>query len=264
LREDKRAAEYEILPTEIHNVQAADGTVLYARMIKPKGFSPERRYPVIVSVYGGPHAQNVRHVWAGADWDQVLAHRGYVVWQLDNRGTAGRGREFASKVYRDLGAKELEDQLAGVEYLRALGFADTGRLGLHGWSYGGYLTLYALTNAPTVFRAGIAGAPVTDWRNYDTIYTERYMGLPSLNETAYDRSSPLKKAANLTARLLLVHNLQDDNVHFLNTVQMADALQQAGKPFELMVYPQKTHGLTGAVRKHWWEMMTRFFDDALR
>jgi dipeptidyl-peptidase-4 len=137
-------------------------------------------------------------------------------------------------------------------------------MGIYGWSYGGYMTLYALTNAPKLFRAGIAGAPVTDWRNYDTIYTERYMGLPADNAEGYQRSSPLTSAKSLEAKLLLVHNFEDDNVHFQNTLQMADALEQAGKQFEMMLYPQKSHGVTGPVRRQMLVGMTEFFERNLK
>ena len=133
-------------------------------------------------------------------------------------------------------------------------------MGIYGWSYGGYMTLYSLTHAPGLFRAGIAGAPVTHWRNYDSIYTERYMGLPAENPEAYERTSPITTAADLSAKLLLVHNLEDDNVHFQNTVQMIDALERAGKPFDLMLYTQKSHGVTGTVRKHLYETLTEFFE----
>jgi dipeptidyl-peptidase 4 len=252
--------EYEILPTEIHRVKTADGALLYGRLIRPSGFAPGKKYPVIVIVYGGPHAQAVHNAWPGMGWDQVLAHRGFVVWQLDNRGSSGRGHKWESVIFRNMGAHELEDQKEGVKYLASLGFADTSHMGIHGWSYGGYMTLYALTNAPGLFRAGIAGAPVTHWRNYDSIYTERYMGLPAENSQAYERTSPITKAADLSAKLLLVHNLEDDNVHFQNTLQMMDALERAGRPFELMLYPEKSHGVTGSVRKHLYETMTEFFE----
>jgi dipeptidyl-peptidase-4 len=256
--------EYEILPTEIVKVKAQDGTLLYARMIKPAGFTATRKYPVIVMIYGGPHTQTVRDTWSGVTWDQALAQRGFLIWQLDNRGSAGRGHRWESQVYHNLGALELKDQQEGIRHLASLGFADTSRMGIYGWSYGGYMTLYTLCNAPDLFRAGIAGAPVTDWRNYDTIYTERYMGLPQENAEAYRRSSPVQTAAQLRAKLLLVHNLEDDNVHFQNTVQMIDALERAGKPYQLMVYPQKSHGVTGPVRKHLLEQTTAFFEEALR
>jgi dipeptidyl-peptidase-4 len=159
-----------------------------------------------------------------------------------------------------MGARELEDQKEGIRYLDSLGFADLSRMGLYGWSYGGYMTLFTLTRSPGLFRAGIAGAPVTHWRNYDTIYTERYMGLPGENADGYERASALTNAADLNAKLLLVHNLEDDNVHFQNTVQLMDALERAGKPFELMLYPQKAHAVTGPVRKHLYETMTEFLE----
>jgi dipeptidyl-peptidase-4 len=252
--------EYEILPSEIHHFKTSDGALLYGRLIKPAGFAPGKKYPVVVIVYGGPHAQVVRDAWPGMGWEQVLAHHGFLIWEMDNRGSWGRGHRWESVIFRNMGAHELEDQKQGVHYLESLGFADTSRMGLHGWSYGGYMTLYALTHAPGVFRAGIAGAPVTHWRNYDSIYTERYMGLPEDNAAAYESTSPIQKAADLTAKLLLIHNLEDDNVHFQNTVQMMDALQRAGKLFDLMVYPQKAHGVSGEVRKQLYDTMTEFFE----
>ena len=255
--------EYELQPVEVVRFKASDGTPLYARLIKPAGFTAGRKYPAVVMVYGGPHAQNVRDTWGGVVWEQALAQRGFVVWQVDNRGTAGRGHAFESKVFRNLGAQELKDQEEGVRHLISLGFTDAARIGIHGWSYGGYMTLYALTNAPDLFRSGIAGAPVTDWLTYDTIYTERYMGLPAENAEGYRRSSPLTTAANLKVPLMLVHNISDDNVHFQNTMRMADALERAGKPFEMALYPQKTHAVTGGVRRHMLEAMTGFFEKTL-
>jgi dipeptidyl-peptidase-4 len=260
----KATEELQILPTEIVKVTASDGALLYARLIKPAGFSPEKKYPAIVMIYGGPGSQTVQNTWSGASWDQALAARGFVIWELDNRGSLGRGHRWQSAVFHNLGAKELEDQKEGVRYLESLGFVDPARVGIHGWSYGGFMTLYALCNAPDLFRAGIAGAPVTDWRNYDTIYTERYMGLPQENVDGYRRGSVVAKAADLSAKLMIVHNFGDDNVHFQNTLQMADALERAGKQFELMVYPQKAHGVTGPVRKQMLEGMTRFFETNLK
>jgi dipeptidyl-peptidase-4 len=256
--------EYDILPTEIHKLKAADGALLYARLIKPAGFAPGNKYPVIVVVYGGPGVQTVHDAWPALGWDQVLAHRGFAVWQLDGRGSIGRGHRWESVIFRNMGEHELEDQKLGVQYLASLGFVDTSRMGVFGWSYGGYMTLYTLTHAPGLFRAGIAGAPVTHWRNYDTIYTERYMGLPAENAAAYERASALTNAADLSGRLLLVHNLEDDNVHFQNTVQMINALERAGKTFEMMLYSQKSHGVTGALRKHLYETLTDFFEKNVR
>jgi len=260
----KITEELAILPSEIVKVKASDGALLYARLIKPAGFVPGKKYPAIVMVYGGPHAQTIRDSWGGANWDQALAARGFVIWGLDNRGSAGRGHRWESAIFRNLGAAELEDQKAGLQHLTSLGFVDPARIGIYGWSYGGFMTLYALANAPTLFRAGIAGAPVTDMRNYDTIYTERYMGLPADNPDGYQRSSVVAKASAITAKLLLVHNFGDDNVHFQNTLQMANALQLAGKQFDMMVYPQKTHAVTGAFKKQMLEGLTQFFEKNLK
>jgi dipeptidyl-peptidase 4 len=259
------ADEYEIRPTEIHTVKASDGALLYARLIKPAGFTHGKKYPVIVFIYGGPRAgQEIVNAWPEHPWDQVLAHRGFVIWQLDNRGTWGRGHRWESAIYHNMGVHELEDQKEGIRYLQSLGFADTSRMGIFGWSYGGYMTLYTLTHAPGLFRAGIAGAPVTHWRNYDTIYTERYMGLPEQNASGYENASALTHAADLKDKLLLIHNLEDDNVHFQNTVQFMDALERANIPFELMLYPQKSHGVSGALRKHLYETMVGFFEKTVK
>jgi dipeptidyl-peptidase 4 len=215
-------------------------------------------------VYGGPDEQTVVNSWAGANWAQVLASRGFVVWQLDNRGSTGRGHAFESPLYRRIGKTELADQLDGVRDLIGRGFVDPARIGIFGWSYGGFMTLYSLLNAPDVFRAGLAGAPVTNWRNYDTIYTERYLGLPSENAEGYRASSPVDYAAKLKAKLLIVHNIEDDNVLFQNTTQMADALEHAGKLFEMVIYTEKSHGVTGPVRKQLLETETEFFEKNLK
>ena len=260
----KPAEEYELLRPEIVPVKATDGTTLYARLITPAGFQAGRKYPAIVFVYGGPGPQTVRNQWSGVTFDQAMAHSGFVIWQLDNRGSSGRGHAWESKLYRRMGKQELEDQKRGVEHLISLGFVDATRVGIHGSSYGGFMTLTALLHAPETFRAGVAGAPLTDWRLYDTIYTERYLGLPSENEEGYKASSPLRFADKLSRPLMLLHNLEDDNVLLQHTVRMADALQQAGKQFELMVYPQKTHAVTGVARKHQLTAIASFFERHLK
>jgi dipeptidyl-peptidase-4 len=257
--------EYDLLPTELLEFPAPDGEKLYARLIKPKGFDPTRKYPAIVMVYGGPHSQQIRNAWPGGpNLDQVLAHRGFVIWQVDNRGSGGRGHLWESKLYRNFGSIEVSDQQAGIEYLVKLGFVDPARIGMSGWSYGGYMTLQTMLTRPKLIRAGISGAPVTNWRLYDTIYTERYMGLPQENEAAYRQSSPITHAKNLEGKLMLVHNIGDDNVLFQNMLQMTDALQQAGKHFELSIYPQKSHGVSGPARYHLNEAMVDFFERHLR
>jgi dipeptidyl-peptidase-4 len=264
-RQSGVAEEYEILPNEWIEFKAKDGDMFLARIIKPAGFDASRKYPAVVQVYGGPHAQTVRDQWRGADWDQYLAHNGFVVWQMDNRGSAFRGHAWEARVNRRFGKQELADQLEGIDYLIALGFVDPARIGIQGWSYGGYMTLYSLLNAPERFRGGISGAPVTDWRNYDTIYTERYMGLPQENEEGYKASSPVNQAANLKSKLMLVHNFEDDNVLFQHTLRMMDALQKAGKHYDFQLYPQKSHGVRGdALRKHMYEAMAAFWNRELK
>jgi len=256
----KQMDEYDILPTQILTFKTSDSATLYARLIKPKSFDASKKYPVIVTVYGGPGVQSIHNSWTGVNWEQVMAHKGYVIWQVDNRGSSGRGHAFESVLYHKMGQRELEDQREGVKYLLSMGFTDPDRVGIQGWSYGGFMTLNAMLNAGDVFKAGISGAPVTNFRNYDTIYTERYMGLPSENPDGYAGSNLALKAGNLKGKLLLVHNFEDDNVLFQNMLQATEALQRADRPFELMVYPQKAHGVSGAYRPHLSELMTSFFD----
>jgi dipeptidyl-peptidase-4 len=244
---DAAWTEYTWAELEWVEVTAEDGTRLPARLLKPPHFDPDQRYPVVVHVYGGPHAQMVRKTWAGADaLDQLLAQAGCLVWRLDNRGSAGYGHAFETPVAGNLGAQELADQLAGVAYLRSLPYVDPARIGITGWSYGGFLTLYALTRAPEVWACGAAGAPVTDWSLYDSIYTERYMGLPDENPDGYRRASILEGAGELRAPLLLCHGTDDDNVHLQNTLQLVEALSRHRKPYELLLQPGQKHGFKGA------------------
>jgi dipeptidyl-peptidase-4 len=228
---------------ELVQVEAKDGTTLYASLLKPADFDPGRRYPVVVSIYGGPHGQTVTNSFTSTSaFEHLLASRGFLVWSLDNRGMAARGTAFESAVHRDLGRVELEDQLAGIEHLKSLPYVDAARIGITGGSYGGYMTLYALTRAPGVFRSGVAISSVTDWTLYDSIYTERYMGSPEGNPEGYASSSPLKKAAQLDADLLLIHGSADDNVHLSNTLAFVAELIKAGKPYSLLVHPRQMHG----------------------
>jgi dipeptidyl-peptidase-4 len=265
-REPDRSVEdtYQLLPSEFVQFKADDGTTLYAQVVRPAGFRADRKYPAIVTVYGGPGVQSVRNVWAGATWEQVMAQRGFVIWELDNRGTAGRGHAFETPLFRRFGRTELEDQKTGVRHLISMGFVDPARIGVSGWSYGGYMTLDCLLNAPELFHAGFAGAPVSNWRDYDTIYTERYLGLPSENEDGYRDSSPVTWADKLKGPLLIVHNIEEDNVLFQNTLQMAAALEAADKRFSIVPYPQKTHGVWGPARRHLYETMTEFFEKELK
>ncbi|HOB52243.1 MAG TPA: S9 family peptidase [Acidobacteriota bacterium] len=252
---------------EYLKLRAPDGAELHARILKPPDFDAARRYPVLVYVYGGPHAQVVADSWAGAYylWHQLMAQRGFVVFSLDNRGSAGRGKAWENAIHRRLGEQELHDQLVGVEYLKTLPFVDAQRIGIWGWSYGGYMTCLAMTRASNVFRAGVAVAPVTDWLDYDTIYTERYMDLPQNNPDGYRQSSPVHFAGELTGQFFLVHGTADDNVHLQNTVQLSRRLIEAGKPFELMLYPLMEHGIRSPEsRVHLFEAMIAFWETRLR
>jgi dipeptidyl-peptidase 4 len=215
-------------------------------------------------VYGGPGVQTVRNEWQGVNTTQALAHKGYVVWQMDNRGSAGRGHKFEEPIFREMGTREVADQKLGVAYLIKRGFVDPERVGITGWSYGGYMTIHSMLLAPEVFKVGVAGAPVTDWHNYDTIYTERYMDLPANNLERYNKSSNTQNAEKLEGRLLIVHNFEDDNVLFQNTLQMASAFEKAGKVFFMQVYPQKTHGVSGAYRKGLLRAEMAFFEEYLK
>jgi dipeptidyl-peptidase-4 len=241
-------AEYALGQREFVEVKAHDGATLYAELLKPADFDPARRYPVIVDVYGGPHIQLVRKHWENSSlYDQFLAQNGFLVWTLDGRGSWGRGHAWESVIFKDMGKRELDDQLAGVEYLKSLPYVDGARIGIRGWSYGGYMTLYALTHAPEVFKCGAAGAPVTAWKFYDSIYTERYMRTPRENPQGYKDASPLEAAANLKAKLLIIHGTSDDNVHMQNTINFLEALISADKPYELHIQPGQKHAFRGDV-----------------
>jgi dipeptidyl-peptidase-4 len=227
---------------DIITVRAADGTDLYGSLLRPRNVVPGKRYPVVVMVYGGPGHQSVLNRWAPRLQWQHLADRGVVVFQLDNRGTPSRGRAFEGALYRRFGEIELADQLAGLDYLATLPFVDPDRIGIYGHSYGGFMAALAMLRAPTRFRVGVAGSPVVDWRLYDTGYTERYMGTPSGNPDGYAASDLTKLASHLRGKLLILHALMDENVHFQNTARLVDALSAAGKSFDLFVFPGERHG----------------------
>jgi dipeptidyl-peptidase 4 len=257
--------QFRLGRTEFMQVRTRDGFTMEAQMIRPPDFDPSRRYPVMIYQYSGPQAPVVRNAWGGTTymWHQLLAQRGYIVWMCDARSASGKGVEPAWTVHRNLGEGELRDIEDGVAFLRSQNYVDPQRIGIWGWSYGGYMTSYALTHSQS-FRIGIAGGSVTDWRLYDTIYTERLMGTPQNNEAGYTRSAPLRRAANLHGKLLLIHGTMDDNVHMQNTIQFAMELQRAGKQFELMLYPRARHGVTNPLQlKHMRQLMTDFIIENL-
>ena len=238
--------EYTLGQREYLELKASDGATLYAQLLKPADFDPRRKYPVIVDVYGGPHVQLVQKHWdTDSLYEQLLAESGFLVWTLDNRGSWGRGHAWETAIFENMGKHELEDQLTGVDYVKSLPYVDGSRIGIRGWSYGGYMTLYALTHAPEVFKCGSARAPVTDWKFYDSIYTERYMRTPQENPDGYKAASPLEAAANLKARLLIIHGTSDDNVHMQNTINFLDALINANKPYEFHLQPGQKHSFKG-------------------
>ncbi len=251
---------------EFHTVPGADGTPLIGRLYLPRDFDPSRRYPAIVYVYGGPHAQSVRRDWEGAgSLTQWLVAQGFLVWKLDNRGAWGYGHAFETPLDRRMGEIELVDQLAGVEYLKRLPSVDPDRLGITGWSYGGYMTQMALMRAPDVFACGAGGAGVTDWRLYDTAYTERYMGLPSENPDGYRECSAVTHVSGLKSPLLLIHGSDDDNVHLQNTLVYVDALSKANKPYELLIQPGQKHGIEGfPARRYVHQRTSDFFHHHLK
>lgn len=259
-------------PTEFGTLAARDGQALHFQLIRPREASPGQRFPVIVDIYGGPHAQRVRRAWGGHPrsnegfFRQFLAQRGYVVFTLDNRGSGFRGVAFESALHGRMGHVEVEDQLRGVEYLRSLPGVDPERIGIFGWSYGGYMSLMAAMSASDAYAAAVAGAPVTDWALYDTHYTERYLLTPQANPEGYAASSVLTHADGLRIPLLVVHGMADDNVLFTHSTALFARLQQLGKPFEIMVYPGGKHGLLRHADSgpHAYAVIADFFDRRLR
>ena len=255
-------------PTNFGILRSSDGQALHFQLTTPARLEPGRRYPVIVDVYGGPGVQRVRRAWGGNDlfFRQILAQSGYIVFTLDNRGSGSRGTLFERALHRRMGTIEVEDQVRGVEYLRTLPYVDPARIGVFGWSYGGYMALQCMLKAPDYFAAGVAGAPVTDWSLYDTHYTERYMETPLGNASGYLDGNVMTHASHLRGPLLLMHGMADDNVLFTHSTALLKRLQDLGKPFDVMPYPGSKHGLlrvpsTGA---HAYSTVQRFFDEKLR
>ena len=254
-------------PVEFGELPAASGETLHYSLIKPPGFDPAKKYPVVVFVYGGPAAQTVLRAWPGradALFNQVLAQEGYVVFSIDNRGTPRRGAKFGGALYGRQGGVEVIDQVAGVEFLKRQPWVDGERVGVHGWSNGGYMTLMLLGQASDTYACGIAGAPVTDWALYDTHYTERYMDHPARNAEGYAASSVFSHLDGLRSKLLLVHGMADDNVLFTNSTKLMSELQKRALAFELMTYPGAKHGLSGSDALHRYRLGLDFFGRCLK
>ena len=246
---------------EFFQIPNKNGDQMNAWMIKPKDFSPNNKYPVLMYQYSGPGSQQVSNVWDGRNtiWFNLLAQKGYIVLCVDGRGTGYRGTKYKKATYKNLGKYEIEDQIAAAQWVGSQSFVDAGRIGIFGWSFGGYMASLAMTKGADVFKVGIAVAPVTTWRYYDTIYTERYLQTPQENPQGYDENSPINFAGLMKGKYLLIHGTADDNVHYQNAVEMAEALIQKNKEFEFMTYPDKNHGIYGGnTRLHLYQKMTNF------
>ncbi|MET3653864.1 S9 family peptidase [Dyella japonica] len=253
-----------LIKPEFGTLKAADGQTLYYRLYKPAGFDPAKKYPVFDTYYGGPHAQMVSNLW-GDYFNQYMANQGFVVFTLDNRGMARRGRQFENAIYQQLGAAEVDDQLVGIRWLKSQSWVDGKHVGVFGWSYGGYMTTMMLAKASDELAGGVAVAPVTNWRLYDTFYTERYLGRPQDNDAGYTRSSPMAWLDGLTSKLYLVHGMADDNVLFLNSTELMAELQKRGTQFQFMAYPGAKHGLNlPGQRSHVYHLIENFFQQQVK
>jgi dipeptidyl-peptidase-4 len=257
----KLLTEFNLSPKEFFTLPTASGQQLSAWMIKPLNFDANKKYPVLMFVYGGPGDQQVLNQYDAFNgmWYQSLAAQGYMIVCVDGRGTGGRGREFRKVTYQQLGKYETIDQTESAQYLATMPYVDGSRIGIWGWSYGGYMSSNCLFQAPETFKMAIAVAPVTNWRFYDNIYTERYMRTPQENADGYDKNSPINHVKGLKGKYLLIHGSADDNVHMQNTMRMVEELVQANKQFEVFIYPDKNHSIFGGnTRFHLFKMMTDF------
>ncbi len=257
----ERLKEYKINPKEFFTFTTSEGVELNGWMIKPLDFDKSKKYPVLMFVYGGPGSQTVTDSWDTYNymWYQVLASKGYMVVSVDNRGTGARGAEFKKITYANLGKYEIQDQIATAKYLANLPTVDAERIGIWGWSYGGYMSSLGITVGADIFKAAIAVAPVSTWRFYDSIYTERYLKRPQDNAEGYDSNSPINHVEKLKGSYLLVHGTADDNVHFQNAIELQNALIKANKQFDSFYYPNRTHSISGGnTRFHLYTMMTNF------
>ena len=253
--------EYGLVNKEFFTFTTGEGTTLNGYMLKPAGFTESKKYPVLMYQYSGPGSQSVSNSWGGGHyyWHQMLVQKGYLIVVIDGRGTGGRGARFKKQTYKQLGKLEVEDQIAGARYLAGLPYVDAGRIGIWGWSFGGYMSSLAILRGSDVFAAAIAVAPVTSWRYYDTIYTERFLQTPQENAAGYDDNSPVTYAGNLQGKFLLIHGTGDDNVHVQNSIALVDALVANGKQFTSFFYPDRAHGIYRRnARIHLYTMMTDF------
>ncbi len=259
--------EYQQPIYENGSIKAADGTTdLYYRMVKPHDFDATKKYPTVVYVYGGPHAHNVDASWhwASRSWETYMAQKGYIVFILDNRGSENRGRDFEQATWHQLGQVEMQDQMKGVDYLRTLPYIDMNRLGVHGWSFGGFMTISLMTNFPDVFKVAVAGGPVIDWKWYEVMYGERYMGTPQDNPEGYAKSSLIDKAKNLKGKLQIITGYNDNTVVPQHCLSFLDACVKAGTQPDFFAYPGEEHNMMGHASVHLHERITQYFEDYLK
>ena len=252
---------------ESGTIKAADGkTDLYYRMVKPHDFDPAKKYPTVVYVYGGPHAHNVEAAWHwySRTWETYMAQKGYVLFILDNRGSENRGLEFEQATFHQLGQIEMQDQMKGVEYLKSLPYVNTDKLGVHGWSFGGFMTISLMLNYPDVFKVGVAGGPVIDWKWYEVMYGERYMGTPQNNPEGYAKSSLIDKAKNLKGKLQIITGYNDKTVVPQHCLSFLDACIKAGTQPDFFAYPGEEHNMRGHASVHLHERITQYFEDYLK
>ena len=250
---------------EFFSFKTSEGVELNGYMIKPVGFDASKRYPVLMTQYSGPNSQSVADSWENVGWNEYLAQEGFLVVCVDPRGTAARGEDFRKITYMQLGKYESDDQVEAAKYLTTLPYVDAGNIAIFGWSYGGFMTLLSMEKGGNLFKAGIAVAPVTSWRFYDTVYTERYMRTPQVNAEGYDDNSPLSHAADIKGRLLIIHGSADDNVHTQNTFEMTEAMVQAGVQFDMAIYTNRNHSIRGGnTTMHLYTKMTNFLKEQLQ
>lgn len=253
-------AQYRLPGKEFFTFNTSQNVALNGWIMKPAGYQANKKHPVLMYQYSGPGSQQVLDQWGGITWESYMAAKGYIVVCVDGRGTGGRGEEFAKCTYLNLGIKEAQDQVEAAKYVGTLPYVDKGRIGIWGWSYGGYMTIMSMSEGTPVFKAGVAVAPVTDWKYYDTIYGERFMRTPKENAEGYKAGSAFGRAHNLNGRLLLVHGMADDNVHFQNCVEYSECLVQANKQFDMHIYTNRNHSIYGGnTRYHLYTKLTDFF-----
>lgn len=260
-------SDYKMPEIDLGTIKAADGkTDLHYRLIKPVDFDSTKQYPTVVYVYGGPHAQLVTDSWLGAarGWDIYMAQLGYVVFTVDNRGSANRGLEFENVIHRQLGTEEMKDQVKGIEFLSTLPYVDTNRIGVHGWSFGGFMTTNLLLTYPEIFKVGVAGGAVMDWELYEIMYGERYMDSPQENPEGYNTSNLTKRAGDLKGDLLIIHDDEDNVVLMQHALRFLDASVKAGTYPDLFIYPGHEHNVRGIDRVHLHEVITRYFEKNLK